>query len=76
MNGGSALNPAKNAAMGILASFRAIPAASLKKQKALGPDEGDNSPRLPRRICPVCGESYETEKDPYHLENCREAMRP
>ena len=26
--------------------------------------------------CPICGELYDPEKDPYHLEACREAMKP
>ena len=26
--------------------------------------------------CVICGEDYSEEKDPYHLENCRDAQKP
>lgn len=26
--------------------------------------------------CPICGEQYDDDKDPYHLENCRDSIKP
>ncbi len=28
------------------------------------------------KYCHLCGEQYDEEKDPYHLEACREAQKP
>ncbi len=28
------------------------------------------------KFCNLCGEMYSEEKDPYHLEGCRDAGKP
>lgn len=34
------------------------------------------APPAPKKFCQMCREQYDEEKDPYHLENCRDAQKP
>lgn len=41
-------------------------------------DSNDADPKRPVvwKYCPMCQERYDEEKDPNHLEGCRDACKP
>lgn len=30
----------------------------------------------PKKYCVLCHENYDEEKDPYHVDACRDALKP